>query len=800
MANINRKLKKAYFYGGLNNNCTMRITTLTTFFYFCLLSAVIAQSVIVTGKVRDAANGESLTGVYVRAGLSGAVTDASGAYQLELSPGTHEIEFQYLGYETQRRTIRVASGERPTLDVALNNSDMLLQTATVTAGRFDKPLGEVTVSLDVLKPRLLESTNAVSVDNTLTKVPGVSIVDGQAGIRGGAGFSYGAGTRVLILVDDIPILQADAGFPNWSDFPVENIAQIEVLKGAASALYGSSAINGIINIRTGFAKDRPETEIAVFGKAWGDPKDDFRKWWGTDTSGILLPVETGVSFVHRRKEGRWDLVMGGYGLYRDSYNKDNYARYGRLTPNVRYHVNDRLTVGLNSNINFGRSGNFFIWANDSLGSYLPGLNSATRSLGRLRYNLDPYLNYFDAAGNRHKFLGRFYSVKNNNDSGQSNQSRTYYGEYQVQRQMQQVGLVTTAGIVGTYSTVDAELYSNASYSIRNLAAYFQADYKAFGCLNLSGGVRYERNELRSPEIIPIRDGKVDTLPGGLTREAKPVFRLGANYQVTMATFLRASWGQGYRYPTIAEKFIQTDFSADNTVVPNPRLQSETGWTAEIGLKQGFKIGGWQGFVDAAYFIQEYDRMMEFVLDTIFFKFNPGPPPTFGINAEFKSKNVGDTRITGYEIGLAGQGKLGAGTLYLLAGYTHITPLYRVDSFDQIAFSSSANYNVLKYRFRRLFKWDSEYVWKWLSAGLSVQTHSHMEAIDGIFELGIPGVQSFRRNFNQGFDIWDARVAVRMNRHLKINLLCNNLTNTVYSWRPALLEGPRNYTVRVDYKF
>ena len=54
--------------------------------------------------------------------------------------------------------------------------------------------------------------------------------------------------------------------------------------------------------------------------------------------------------------------------------------------------------------------------------------------------------------------------------------------------------------------------------------------------------------------------------------------------------------------------------------------------------------------------------------------------------------------------------------------------------------------------------------------------------------------------NQGFDIWDARVAVRMNRHLKINLLCNNLTNTVYSWRPALLEGPRNYTVRVDYKF
>ena len=88
----------------------------------------------------------------------------------------------------------------------------------MTAGKFEKPLGEVTVSLDVLKPRLIQNTNATSVDNVLVKVPGVTIVDGQASIRGGAGFSYGAGTRVLILVDDIPALQADAGFPNWSDF------------------------------------------------------------------------------------------------------------------------------------------------------------------------------------------------------------------------------------------------------------------------------------------------------------------------------------------------------------------------------------------------------------------------------------------------------------------------------------------------------------------------------------------------------------------------------------------------------
>jgi Outer membrane receptor for ferrienterochelin and colicins len=63
---------------------------------------------------------------------------------------------------------------------------------------------------------------------------------------------------VLLLLDDIPVLQPDAGTPNWDDLPVENIAQIEVIKGAASALYGSSAMNGIVNVRTAYAGSEPE--------------------------------------------------------------------------------------------------------------------------------------------------------------------------------------------------------------------------------------------------------------------------------------------------------------------------------------------------------------------------------------------------------------------------------------------------------------------------------------------------------------------------------------------------------------
>ena len=756
------------------------------------------QNATLTGTVTDGATQEALIGVTVRAEAGGAVTDVNGAYTLKLAPGTHEISFSFTGYDPKTQTVRVAAGETTTLNVTLTDANNLLQTATVTAGKFEKPLGEVTVSLDVLKPRLLENANATSVDEVLTKVPGLAIIDGQASIRGGAGFSYGAGTRVLILVDDIPALQVDAGFPNWDDFPVENISQMEVLKGAASALYGSSAMNGIINIRTGFAKDKPETDVAVFGRVWGDPKDPAKKWWGHDTSSLQLPFESGFSFAHRRKAGKLDMVLGAYALYRDSYNKDTYTRYARFTPNFRYRVNDRLTFNLNMNFNAGRSGSFFIWGNDTDKAYQEGLNSGSSTLGRLRFTIDPSAQYFDRAGNRHKFLGRYYRVNNRNSGNQSNRSHMFYGEYQFERRFGS-GLVLTTGVVGIGTRVKAPLYNDAEYNNRNLAGYLQLDYKVLNRLNLSAGARYEYNRLEGPELVKITETRTDTVPGGLTKESKPVFRFGANYQLGQATYLRASWGQGYRYPTIAEKFINTAFGGGNVVRPNVKLVSETGWTTELGLKQGFKVGTWKGFLDLTGFISEYQNMMEFILAEVV------PFPV--LSASFEAQNVGDTRIRGTEISIAGQGELGPGTLALLTGYTYIDPRYKNFDAKAKAGSSDTLKNVLKYRFRHMVKLDAEYTVGRFSVGTALNYNSFMENIDFVFQWALPqpltiepfsGVNSFRKN-RKGASIWDLRASFKPTKQLKISLLCNNLLNAEYSLRPALLEAPRNYTLRLDMK-
>lgn len=757
-----------------------------------------AQNATLRGTIQEAETGEALTGATVRIGNTGTIADAAGAFTLSLAPGSYELNISYTGYSSKILPIRLAAGETRVLDIQLDNADNLLQTATVTAGKFEKALGEVTVSMDVIKPKLIENTNTTSVDEVLVKVPGLTIIDGQASIRGGAGFSYGAGTRVLILVDDVPALQPDAGLPNWDDFPVENIAQMEVLKGAASALYGSSAMNGIINIRTGFAKDKPETEVAVFGKTWNNPRDLGKKWWGTDSSGIAQPVETGFSFVHRQKFNRLDFVLGAYSLYRDSYNRDTYSRYGRITPNLRFRANDRLTFGLNTNFNVGRSGSFFIWGDGDSLAHQAGAGSASFTRGRLRFNIDPSLQYFDKSGNRHKILSRYFYIHNNNSGNQSNDSRLYYGEYQFQRPMPRIGLVTTMGVVGMYNTVDAEIYSNASYTTRNLAGYFQADYQPIERLNISGGIRYEQNEQHSPDSIFLRTELLGVIPDGVSKEAKPVFRLGANFRVAQATYLRASWGQGYRYPTIAEKFVSTDFGVGNAVAPNPGLVSETGWTAELGVKQGFKLGTWQGYVDLTGFVSEYQNMMEFVLDSIYFDFTANPP---ALAARFQSQNTGDTRISGWEISVVGQGKLGPGTLSLLSGFTGTNPVYKEfnDSLRINVYKASSTENILKYRFRNTFKIDVQYDLKRFSLGASTQFNSHMQSIDAIFEFGLPGVQDFRKANNNGSTLVDFRASYKINKSLKISALCGNLLNEEYTLRPALLEAPRNYTLRLDWK-
>lgn len=725
----------------------------------------------IRGRVTNKA-GEPLVGVNILSFQKnvGTATDPSGNYTLEVAPGANTIQFSYVGYETQQRSISLMPNEERVLNVVLEGDSGLLRTVTVTSGKFEKSLGEVTVSLEVLKPQLIENSNTIQVNEVLEKVPSVTLIDGQANIRMGSGYSYGAGSRVLLLVDDLPALQGDAGFPNWSLVPVENIGQVEVLKGAASALYGSSAMNGIINIRTAYPTDEAYTKVSTYGTLYGNPKDERMKWWNDTT---VTPFKRGIQIAHRQKINQLDLVAGAAYLRNQSFREQSSEEYGRFQLNTRYRFTDEISAGINATYLTGRNANFFLWANDTTGAYRPLENTISNNDTR-KFIIDPYVTMF--TGNvRHKLMGRFYDIRNvqgNDVADQTVKSRQYYGEYQAQANLKNTQTVITGGVVGSFTEVDAPLYGDSIYTTTNAAAYVQFDQKLFNKLNLSLGARFERNTISSPSVD--------------ATENKPVFRFGANYELQPKTFLRASIGQGYRFPTVAEKYISTALGTIG-IFPNDTLISETGWSAEVGVKQGFKIGGFNGYFDAALYWIEYDNMMEFVFGLFGTSANPID------NLGFASQNIGDTRIRGIDLSVAGTGKLFGLPTNVLAGYTYANPTYR--NFDEIDTTlNSVNDNILKYRFQHTFKLDYEVFYKSFSLGLAVLTYSHMDNIDAIFEFDFatPGIKSFRDNHNDGTIVTNLRCSYQPLDALKISFLVNNVFNEVYALRPGIMDAPRNF--------
>lgn len=296
------------------------------FFLFFLLMicylSFFGQSI--RGSVKDFSNKDGLIGVSVSSQENiGTVTDVFGNYTLELNAGTHTISFKYIGYEEVQKEIILSSGETKTLTIELEVASKQLGTVVVSAGKFEQKIEEITVSMEVIKPTLIEEKNTTNIQTVMDQVPGVNITDGQANIRGGSGWSYGAGTRVLVMVDDMPLISGDAGQVQWRLIATENINQIEVIKGASSVLYGSSALNGVINIRTAFPtqgdidKNPSEgfTKVNMHFGLIDFPKREELIWWDPNKRRAF----EGVEFFHARKIDNLNLTIGGNWFDDDGY-------------------------------------------------------------------------------------------------------------------------------------------------------------------------------------------------------------------------------------------------------------------------------------------------------------------------------------------------------------------------------------------------------------------------------------------------------------------------------------------------
>jgi outer membrane receptor protein involved in Fe transport len=771
-----------------------------------LSTSFFAQSFF-KGVVKDEKTKEVLPGVSIRYGTSGNVTDFNGEFILSGEPSSSiNLEVNYIGYTTKKMEITFPKSDTLRLDIFLQGMNEMLDEVVISAGKFEQKLSDVTVSMDVIKPSLIENKNTTNMQMFMNQVPSVNTYDGQISIRNGSGFSYGAGSRVLILVDELPMIPADAGDVKWNYLPIENMEQVEVLKGAASALFGSSALNGVINFRTAYPKDKPSTSVTAYSGMYDRPSDDRLWYW----KGSANPRYDGLNFTHSQKLGQLDLVLGGH-LYNDEgFRQGENEIRKRANVNLRYRFKkiQGLSAGVNLNTMNTTGGLFFLWKADTA-AYVPA-DGTLQLYNNTRLNIDPFVVYHTEKAGKHSLRTRYFRTNNVNDKDQGALAELYYAEYQFQKKFKN-NLTFTTGLVA----MEQRVKSDSIYGLHkgmNRAVYAQFDRKFFGKLTVSLGLRgefYQVDTSSTKGRISAGNFEKNDLP------FQPVMRLGMNYQLAQYSFLRGSFGQGYRFPTIAEKFVNTSVSSLK-IFPNASLQPEYGYSAELGIKQGIKIGEFRGFLDIAGFYTEYKDMIEFVFGYYFPPSLTNPGFSDYINyAGFQSKNIEQAKISGFDISLTGKGKIGKVDVSVFGGYTFsdaINPKYNAAA-DTISPGTDSLSNRLKYRTRHLFKNDIQLDYKGFSFGWSVRYTSRMDNIDKRFEESLlydfipglkvyilPGLKEYRAREPKGFWVNDLRLSYAISKYLKCALVVNNAFNAEYASRPGLLMAPRTYALQMSLKF
>lgn len=404
--------------------------------FICLAGFGNSFAQTLKGHIYDANTNEPLVGAavtYKLHGNQGTVSDINGAYEIKLPEGGVDLVFSYIGYEDVLMPIVIGKREVITKDVYMKESTKLLEEVVVSAGRFEQKLSNVTVSMDLVKAGDIARQAPTDITSTLRTLPGVDIVDKQPSMRGGSGWTYGVGARSQILVDGMSTLNPKTGEINWNTVPLENIEQIEVIKGASSVLYGSSALNGIINIRTARPGLTPKTRFSAYIGIYGDAENDEYQWsdksfWKDDKysvkpilrgnllSGIRNPIYEGFDLSHSRRIGNFD-VSGSINLFTDEgYRQQGYNKRFRMGGNLTYHQPDMgmkiLNYGLNVDFLSNQYGDFFIWRSPTE-VYKP---SPFTNMGREENNfhIDPFINYVNPEnGTSHKIKGRFYHSADN---------------------------------------------------------------------------------------------------------------------------------------------------------------------------------------------------------------------------------------------------------------------------------------------------------------------------------------------------------------------------------------------------
>ena len=465
-----------------------------------------------------------------------------------------------------------------------------LEPIVVTATHSPKTLKDAPVVTRLITLHDIKITDATNIqDMLMQEIPGLEFgfAMSQETSLNMSGFG---GNAVLFLVDGERMAGETMDNTDYNRMNLDNVGRIEIVKGASSALYGSNAVGGVINI---ISRENLEPWTAnvnsrynTFGHEWrnGASFSFNTSKWNSQTSfqhTVIDPVD--LPKAHSSEEVAIELMKKAQGLPYDESVLNDDSNLSRLYGQKTYNVKERLIWRASDQLTLtGRGGYFFRTSERDTHDYhfngysaglkglfkFPSLSRGGAGVGstlELSYAFDQY--------DKANFLP---DGTRTNDHDYSNQQHVVHALYN--HSFGKNSLILGADYMHDYLST-YQFISGTSHSQDNIDGYAQFDWNITDQLNIVGSVRYDYFSASSQKAL--------------------TQRLAVVYKFPWMTF-RANYASGFRAPTLKEMYMHFDMGNMGYLLRgNPDLKPEKSNNFNIAIERTNRIRN-SGFLDGRY--------------------------------------------------------------------------------------------------------------------------------------------------------------------------------------------------------
>ena len=606
-----------------------------------------------------------------------------------------------------------------------------LDPIVVTASHTPKSLKDAPVVTRLITLRDIRIVDATNIqDMLIQEIPGLEFgfAMTQETSLNMSGFG---GSSVLFLVDGERMAGETMDNVDYNRMNLDNVGRIEIVKGASSALYGSNAVGGVVNI---ISRENLEPWTAninsrfnTFGNEWrnGASFSFNTKKWNSLTNFQHTKIDPiDLPKPYSSEEIAIELMKKAQGLPYDERVLNDDSNLSRLYGQKTYNVKERLTWRATDQLTLiGRGGYFFRTSERDTYDYHFNAYSAGLK-GKYAWEPGRYLE-LSYANDQYDKANFMPDGTRTHDHDYSNRQHVVHALYS--HSFGKNTLLLGADYLNDYLTT-YQFIDNTSHSQNNIDGFAQFDWNITPRFNVVGSVRYDYFSASS----------LNALTG----------RLALVYKFPWMTF-RANYASGFRAPTLKEMYMHFDMgSMGYWIIGNPELEPEKSNNFNVAIERQNRIRN-SGILDGVYnfTLMGYCNLFDKRITTIDYTFEGKESALYW--------NEDGVNVWGVDVSLGHYFDWGL-TLKLNYSWMHETGNVYFSQFNQPRNHSMTWRIGYAHRFARFYA---------LDAALSGRSQ------------GEP--QSGRTDVDQGYTIWK----LMLQHHLWQGITLNTAIDNLFNYKP-----------------